>query len=73
MMRGKIEAIARLYGEQKSVSIKEDFAQLVCEVKLSLKRTPDENTLQILLLSISDRDSWRLQMITLEWLTYSVR
>lgn len=64
MMRGKIETIARLYGEQKSVSIKEDFAQLVCEVKLSLKRTPDENTLQILLLSISDRDSWRLQMIT---------
>ena len=45
MMREKIEAIARLYGEQKSVSIKEDFAQLVCEVKLSLKRTPDENTL----------------------------
>lgn len=64
MMREKIEAVARLYGEQKRVSIKEDFAQLVCKIKLSLERTPDENALQILLLNISERDSWRLQMIT---------
>lgn len=63
-MRGKVEAIAQLYGEQESVSIKENFAQLVCEVKLTLKRTPKENALLILLPNISDRDFWRLQMIT---------
>ena len=63
-MKEKVEAIAQLYGEQKRVSIKEDFAQLVCEVELTLKSTPDEKTLQILLPNISGRDSWRLQLIT---------
>ena len=63
-MKKKVEAIAQLYGEQKRVSIKEDFEQLVCEVELTLKRTPDEKTLQILLPTISGRDSWRLQLST---------
>ncbi len=63
-MKGKVEAIALLFGENISATIKENFAQLECEVKLTLKRTPDKNTLLVLLPAISDRDTWRLQLIT---------
>ena len=63
-MKRKIEAIARLFGDNVSATIKENFAQLECEVKLTLKRTPDKDTLPVLLPAISDRDTWRLQMLT---------
>ena len=63
-MKGKIEAIARLFGDNVVATIKENFAQLECEVKLTLKRTPDKDTLPVLLPAISDRDTWRFQMIT---------
>ena len=63
-MKGKIEAIARLFGDNIGATIKENFAQLECEVKLTLKRTPNKDTLPVLLPAISDRDTWRFQMIT---------
>ena len=63
-MKGRIEAIARLFGDNVVATIKENFAQLECEVKLTLKRTPDKDTLPVLLPAISDRDTWRFQMMT---------
>ena len=56
-MKGRIEAIARLFGDKVVATIKENFAQLECEVKLTLKRTPDKDTLPVLLPAISDRDT----------------
>lgn len=63
-MKGRIEAIARLFGDNVGATIKENFAQLECEVKLTLRRTPDKDILPVLLPAISDRDTWRFQMIT---------
>lgn len=63
-MKNKVEAITQLFGTLSSISIREDFAQLVGEVKLIMQQTPAENALQSLLPTVSDRDSWRLQMIT---------
>lgn len=63
-MKGKIEAIAQLFGENINAIISENFAQLECEVKFTLKRTPDKSVMPVLLPAISDRDTWRLQLIT---------
>lgn len=63
-MKNRIEAIAQLFGTLKGSIIKEDFTKLECEVKLIIQQTPTEITLQSQLPACSDRDSWRLQMIT---------
>ena len=63
-MKNRIESIAQLFGTLKDTIIKEDFTKLECEVKLIIQQTPTDITLQSLLPACSDRDSWRLQMIT---------
>ena len=64
MMKSQITSIANLFGGVLDAKFKEDFLRLECELRLTLNKEPSAETIQAFLPSISERDTFRLRMLT---------
>lgn len=63
-MKTKALAIASLFGDVTQKDCSENFQKWEGSYCLTLKNTPDKNDLLAVLPAISDRDSWRLRMLS---------